>query len=249
MKTQRPILMIIILVLFVSMACKTLVSAPELTPTLVEATPVQASPVPQPEQPTETVKTVSPYFTEEFDTDPQWDLAVIPDNPDGDIQKSDPESVTTSFSNSHMIFNIPEAWLSAFYMYTKETYDDIRLDMEFDNRGVNSQQISLVCRSDGGDKSYELEVGNDGKWVFKVNRRPVNNGASVAIKAGKGVNNYTMICKGNEISFLFNGVEPKGSPYIDTQAVLGAGNVGIVVTSKRAIPVNVEIDWFKISEP
>jgi hypothetical protein len=148
-----------------------------------------------------------------------------------------------------MIFNLPEEWLSAFYMYTGETYKDVRLDIEFDNKGVNSQQISLVCRSDGGDKSYELEVGNDGKWVFKVNRRAVNNGASTAIKTGKGINHYTMFCIQNEISFLFNGVEPKGSPYVDTQAVLGAGNVGFVVTAKRAVPVNVEIDWFQVSEP
>jgi hypothetical protein len=92
-------------------------------------------------------------------------------------------------------------------------------------------------------------VGNDGKWVFKVNRRVVNNGASTAIKTGKGINHYTMLCVGDEISFLFNGVEPKGSPYVDTQAGLGAGNVGFVITAKRAVPVAVEIDWFQVSEP
>lgn len=249
MKTNRPVLMIVTLILSVSLACNAVMGAPETpVPTAKE------SPMIQTEAPAKAISTETPtavedsYFTEEFDADPKWDLAVIPDNPDSG-EKSDPESVTIAFSNSHMIFNIPEEWLSAFYMYTEETYKDVRLDIEFDNQGVNSQQISLVCRSDGGDKSYELEVGNDGKWVFKVNRRAVNNGASTAIKVGKGVNHYTMFCIGDEVSFLFNGVEPKGSPYADTQAGLGAGNVGFVVTAKRAVPVNVEIDWFKVSEP
>jgi hypothetical protein len=250
MKVQRPFLAVIALILFVSMACKTLLG-PRGTATPEEE---PQSPTPQATRtarPTETAQATegSPYFTEEFDTDPKWKLAVIPDNPTNGQPKSDPESVKIAFSDSHMVFNIPESWLSVFYTYTEETYKDVRLDIEFDNRGVNSQQISLVCRSDLNDKSYEVEVGNDGKWVFKVNRRIVSNGASTAIKTGKGINQYTMICKGNEITFLFNGVKPKGSPYVDTQVALGAGHVGLVVTSKKAVPVDVELDWYQISEP
>jgi hypothetical protein len=252
MKTKKNILIIVTLVLFVSLACNAVMGTPETSLPEVEASPViQTEPtIKAAPTATETPAATDGYFTEEFNTDPKWDLAVIPDEPDNNQQaKSDPESVTTTFSDSHMIFNIPEAWLSAFYMYTDAEYKDVRLDIEFDNQGVSSQQISLVCRSDGGDKSYEVEVGNDGKWVFKVNRRIVNNGASIAIKTGKGINHYTMICVRNEITFLFNGEEPKGSPYIDTQAGLGAGNVGFIVTAKRAVPVNVEIDWFQVSEP
>ncbi len=249
MKTKGIVLSIVTSVLFISLACNAVMGTPETPLPKVEVSPVVSQTEPPTHVvPTETPVIAEPYFTEEFDADPQWNLAVIPDSPDSG-EKSDPESVTTAFSNSHMTFNIPEEWLSAFYIYTVETYKDVRLDIEFDNQGVNSQQISLVCRSDGGDKSYELEVGNDGKWVFKVNRRAVNNGASTAIKVGKGINHYTMFCKGNEISFLFNGVEPKGSPYVDNLAGLGAGNVGFVVTSKRAVPVNVEIDWFQVSKP
>ncbi len=254
MKVHRPILMLITLVLFVSLACTALLGTPE-TETPTETNPFQVEALStQKEQateaaPTETPLPPSPYFTEEFDTDPQWDLVVVPDKTDNNRNPSDPKSVTTTFSNSRMIFHMPENWLSAFYTYTKETYEDVRLDLEFENQGVNSQQISLVCRSDGGDNSYELEVGNDGKWVFKVNRRPVSNGASVAIKTGKSINHYTMFCIGDEISFSFNGVEPKGSPYVDRQARLGAGYVGLVITAKRAIPVDVQIDWFQISEP
>lgn len=247
MKVQRPFLAIVALTVFVSMACK-FFSGLQAT-----ATPA-ASPTPQATRtarPTETAQATeeSIFFTEEFDTDPKWDLVIVADSPPTGQSKSDPESVVLDFSDSSMIFKIPESWLSVFYTYTEETYKDVRLDIEFDNRGVNSQQISMACRSDLGDKSYELEVGNDGKWVFKVNRRIVSNGGSVAIKTGKGINQYTMICKGNEISFFFNGVEPKGSPYTDTQTALGPGHIGLVVTSKRAVPVDIAINWYKISEP
>ena len=256
MKTQRPFLVLFALFFFVSLACQTVLGtakeeASTEAPVLLEeeeiSTPVVETQAPEEEE-TEASDAKSLYFTEEFESDPEWNLAVIPDNPDP-TKQSDPESVTTKFSDSNMIFNIPEVWLSAFYMYTGETYENVRLDIEFRNRGVNSQQVSLVCRSDLGDKSYELEVSNDGRWVFKVNRRIVHNGASEAIKIGKTTNHYTMLCVDNEISFFFNDVEPKGSPFIDNEAVLGAGNVGFVVTAKKAIPVDVDINWFQVSEP
>ena len=265
MKVQRPFLMIVALVLSVSLACSTVTggtSQPEAAegPDAAAAdtnpspqTPPEVLPSATRAQPTEVVPTEtplppSPYFTEEFDVDPRWDLEVVKDETNAKQVDSDPESVTVKFSNSRMIFNIPEEWLSAFYTYTGETYEDVRLDIEVENRGVSSQQVSLVCRSKG-DKSYEVEVSSNGKWIFKLNRRQIINGASAAIKTGKETNQYTLICVDNEITFLFNGVEPKGSPFIDSQAVLGAGDVGFVVTSKRAIPVDVEVDWFKITEP
>lgn len=266
MKAQRPFVMIVALILLVSLACSTLTggaSQPEAVeePDAAAAntnpspqTPPEVLPSATPEQATEVVPTdtpasAGPYFTEEFDSDPEWDYIAVKDETNAKQVDSDPKSVTTKFSNGRMIFNIPEEWLSAFYTYTGETYEDVRLDMQFDNRGVSSQQVSLFCRDDGVDKSYEIEAGNDGKWVFKVNRRQVINGNSTAIKTGKETNQYTLICKGNEVTFLFNGVEPKGSPFVDNQAVLGPGNVGFIVTSKRAIPVDVEIDWLQISEP
>ncbi|HMZ06168.1 MAG TPA: hypothetical protein PK078_01010 [Anaerolineales bacterium] len=265
MKAQRPFVMIVALILLVSLACSTLTggaSQPEAVeePDAAAAdtnpspqTPPEVLPSATPEQATEVVPTdtpasTGPYFTEEFDSDPQWDYIAVKDETNAKQVDSDPESVTTKFSNGRMIFNIPEEWLSAFYTYTGETYEDVRLDMEVENRGVSAQQVSLVCRS-SGDKSYEIEVSSNGKWIFKLNRRQVINGASTAIKTGKETNQYTLICKGNEVTFLFNGTEPKGSPFIDNQAALGAGNVGFVVTSKRAIPVDVEITWFKVSEP
>ena len=83
MKTNRPVLMIVTLILSVSLACNAVMGAPETpVPTAKE------SPMIQTEAPAKAISTETPtavedsYFTEEFDADPQWDLAVIPDNPD-----------------------------------------------------------------------------------------------------------------------------------------------------------------------
>jgi len=109
----------------------------------------------------------------------------------------------------------------------------------------------LLCQfSDEG--WYEWSVQSDGRWeLYAVSDgyKRMHNGASNYIKQGKDVNEYAMICEGNEISFFVNGVEPKGSPYVDRTYSLRGGNVGFSVSSLRAIPVLIEVDWFKISEP
>lgn len=253
MKANHPFAFVIALFLFTSLACETLLWSAEI-PAATEPLPTDKPLSTVEPSATKAVKTdtptpISPYFTEDFDSDPQWELTVTKDETNAKRVDSDPDSVTIDFSDSYIIFNIPESSLSAFYLYKKETYDDVRLDMEVENWGVNSQLVSLVCRSGSDNKSYELEVGSDGRWIFKVNQRMVSNGASTAIKVGKETNQYTMICVGNEISFFFNGVEPKGSPYLDYRTTLPDGNVGLVVTSKKAVPVNVGINWFKISKP
>lgn len=252
MKASYPFPFVIALMLTsTSLACNALFGAS----TSAETRTATAKPSPS-AQPTATrdVRTdtptpVSPYFTEEFDSDPRWDVYVVKDETAAHRVDSDPDSVTIDLSDGYMTFNIPESSLSAFYLYRNETYGDVRLDMEVENRGVSSQLVSLVCRDDSNGKSYEIEAGSDGRWIFKVNQRMVSNGASTAINVGKATNVYTLICVGGEISFLFNGVEPKGSPYLDYRDALPDGNVGFVVTSRKAVPVDVAINWFKISQP
>ncbi|MBI3151494.1 MAG: hypothetical protein HYZ21_05145 [Chloroflexi bacterium] len=249
MKSLRPIVFIVGLILVVSLACVGLSNN--------EPTVAPQQPVVQQEQPTEVppteipsteapVASSGPFFTEEFDSDPQWYYEVIKGN-----EKSDPETVSYEFDSSRMIFEIPEEALFAYYIYQGHTYDSVRLDIKVENRGVNTQQVSLVC-SFSDDGWYEWAVQSDGRWeLYAVSDgyHRMHNGASNFIKQGKDVNEYGMICDNNEISFFVNGEEPKGSPYTDRKYALRDGNVGFSISSLRAIPVLIEVDWFKISEP
>lgn len=244
MKAFRPFFFFAGLVLIVSLACGGTVSnEPTVAPQEPIVQPDQPTPIPPTEAP---VVSAGPYFTEEFDSDPQWHYEIIKGN-----DKSDPESVSYKFESSRMIVEIPEEALFAYYIYEGQTYENVRLDIKVENRGVNSQQVSLICNF-GDNAWYEWAVQSDGRWeLFAVSDgyHRMHNGASNFIKQGKDVNEYAMSCVDNEISFFVNGEEPKGSPYIDRQYALRGGNVGFSISSLRAIPVLIEVDWFKISEP
>lgn len=256
MKPFRPFVFIASLVAIVGLACSAFSSgnqpaAPEQSPQVEVQTeaPVQQNeeePVTGESAPPVAPPSSGPYFTEEFDSDPQWYYEVIQGN-----DSSDPEKATYEFDSGRMIFNIEDPGLFSYYVYEGDEYENVRVDIKVENRGVNTQQVSLLCQvSDEG--WYEWSVQSDGRWeLYAVSDgyKRMHNGASNYIKQGKDVNEYAMICEGNEISFFVNGVEPKGSPYVDRMYSLRSGNVGFSVSSLRAIPVLIEVDWFKISEP
>ncbi|MDX9993368.1 MAG: S1C family serine protease [Anaerolineales bacterium] len=186
------------------------------------------------------------YFVEEFDVDPQWYNEIVQGNSNADV-----EQATYRFDSGKMIFDIGDRQLYSYYLYEAQEYDNVRVDISVDNRGVNSQQVSLICRmSDEG--WYEFAVQSDGLWeLYTVSNgyNRIANGGSTAVKQGKSVNEYTFICKDEKLSFYINGVEPKGSPYMERKYALRRGNVGFAISSLRAIPVKMEVDWFQVSEP
>lgn len=250
MKEFRPFYFIVFLVLIVSLAC-----GGSSTPTAAPIQPQQqqelptAVPVQPQEQPTQEQQQSSdagPFFTEEFDSDPQWYYEVIQDS-----DKSNPDNIKITFDDSLMIFDIPDQFLYAYYIYEGYEYDDVKLTIKLENRGVNSQQVSLVCRN-SGDGWYEWAVQSDGLWYLYAisgGYNLITNGGSNDIKQGKDINEYSMICKDNQISFFINGKEQKGSPYTDRTYGFRKGSVGFAISSLRATPVKIEVDFFEISEP
>ncbi|NTV37898.1 MAG: hypothetical protein HGA82_01695 [Anaerolineales bacterium] len=155
------------------------------------------------------------------------------------------------FSNSRMRIELPEEDLYYYYTYLGQSYDNVRLDLRADNRGVNTNNVSLFCRlSDDG--WYEWSVGSGGDWYLYAVQDGYNllaNGGTNFLKQGKQVNEYSMICKDKLISMFINGEEIKQSPVTDNNYGLRDGSVGFNVSSLAIVPVIVEVDWFKISEP
>jgi hypothetical protein len=252
MKVSRPFFFIIALVLIVSLACGIDFGNEPATQAPPPQQPQQEQPQ-QPQQPTQEQQqqqpqqpSSGPFFTEEFDSDPNWYFEVIQDS-----QDSDPDSVEISFDDSLMIFKIPESFLYAYYIYEGYSYDNVRVDIKVENRGVNSQQVSLVCRV-SEDGWYEFAVQSDGLWyLYAVSGGydRLTNGGSNDINQGKAVNEYSLVCNDDEISFFINGEEPKGSPYRESEYSLREGGVGFSISALRAVPVQIEVDYVKISEP
>lgn len=166
------------------------------------------------------------------------------------------DSLVPSNDNGYLIFDINSKNKWVYVTYDPYEYEDVRLDLSSDNRGVNTQQVSLICRM-GDEGWYEFAVQSDGLWVLyavsMTNSGPqfnlMVNGGSTAIRMGKAVNEYSMICEGDQISFYINGVEPKGSPHTDRKYVLRRGLAGFAVSSLEETPVKIEVDYFQLSQP
>ena len=213
-------------------------------PVVTEAPPTEA-PVVAP--PTE-APVVSKFFTEEFDQDPGSDWAIDILGPGADAHK---DTVKVDFNDGAMRIELPEQDLYYYYTYSGFSYDNVRIDLRADNRGVNSNNISLTCRvSDEG--WYEWSVGSDGLWyLYAVTDKynDIASGGTTFLKLGKEVNEFTMICNDKKISMFVNGQEIKQSPVTDNKFVLREGSVGFNISSINKVPVIVEVQWFKISEP
>ena len=265
MKSLRPVLFLTFILLIVGLACSALSGggAPVQTQPPATAAPVQVTnpPTAEPPQPTEAPVTEAPvatatevpvqvqdFFTEEFDQDPgdNWTVDIL--GPGADANK---DTVKTEFTNGRMRFDIPKDDLYVYYTYTAQTYDNVRIDMRADNRGVNSNNVSLTCRiSDDG--WYEWSVGSDGSWVLYAvtdKYHTITNGGTRLLKQGKAENEYGMVCKDKQISMFVNGQEIKQSPVTDNKYGLREGTVGFNISSLQVTPVIVEVEWFKVSEP
>lgn len=262
MKNLKPLFFFSSLLLIVGLACSALggSSTPAPAQTQAPQQPAATEP-PAPaatEAPTEVPSTAEPaateapaaskFFTEEFDQDPGSDWSVDILGPGADANK---DSAKADFTNGNLRIELPKNDLYYYYTYNGFSYDNVRLDLRADNRGVNTNNVSLTCRV-SKDGWYEWSVGSGGDWYLYAVTDKYNlltNGGTNFLKQGKDVNEYGMVCKDKQISMFINGKEIKQSPVTDNNYGLREGSVGFNVSSLNVTPVIVEVEWFKVSEP
>jgi hypothetical protein len=256
MKSQyRMLFAFVALLLAVSLACNggatpTSVSAPTQPP-IVE--PPVIAPSEQPQEPSPVVteppvdQTSAPdFYTEEFDGDiSNWTYFTSKN----DVSAND-SGIEPVAENNFLVLDLTK-FLNIYVMYEPYTYTNVRLDVRVENRGTNNNNINLVCRS-SEEGWYEVAIANNGLYdiyaydAVKGYSR-LANGGSNKIKAGKEVNEYTFICNERNLILEINGFET--NTYTDNQFVFREGQIGIGASSFRDVPVKVEFDWVKISEP
>jgi len=263
MKTFRPLIFLVILLLIVGMACNALSGGGGDTPSQPQQDPPQATPqqdqdVPDPvgtESPTEEpVSSADEYFTEEFDVNDNWSYFVV-DGSSSSITEEDDPGMQLFTENSLLSFDLSAEGLWVYVTYDPYVYEDVRIDARVVNRGVNNNNVSLICRyTDSG--WYEFNIANNGLyWIYaaevsadgKVGYGLVYNGGSTSIKSGKETNEYTAICNGRTLSLYINGTEAR--TVTDNKYLLTSGQVGISISSFDTLPVAVDVDWVKISQP
>ena len=270
MKPLRPVFFLAAFILLVGLACSAVGGGGEPTqappPTqsvqVVNPTspppPTQAPPT-EPSPPTEAAATEPPvpqsqqFFTEEFDNplSGDWDVLTVTGT-----DKSDPDKVTVEAENGNLVWNFDSEYVYYYLFYNAFDYEDVQLDIRADNRGRNSNSISLICRYDPDIGWYEFNIANSGVYDIsyaevtesgEISYKTIANGGSLAIKQGKEVNEYSITCKGTELALKINGKEVK--TLTEKQYGLRSGQVGVSVSAFDVLPIIIEMDWVKISEP
>jgi len=189
------------------------------------------------------------FYTEEFNTDPNW-LEFMTSGEPRMVEKTvDHGLAVQTFKR--------EGSPPRFYLVNDLlTYSDVKVEAVITNRGNNSNGVGLICRyTDIG--WYEVQFSNSQSFsIYAVdNVGIVSQGYNEVVRidyakeiqSGLSTNTYAMTCKGNVITLFVNGVQVW--EFVDEQFGLGEGSIGISVWSPQKLPLNVNFESVTVSEP
>jgi serine protease Do len=190
------------------------------------------------------------FFTEEFDSNfvsDNWQYFTL--------GKGSDSKLVIQQEQDYMLFDLGDKDLYVYYMYAPYSYDNVAISLSAENRGRNNNNVSLICRMNSeGTQWYEFSVESGGVWYLYAfdgsSNTPYNsvaNGGTNALKQGKEVNEYGMICNDNEISLYINGTELKTIK--ETRYGYNEGLVGFNISSLNVLPITVNVNWFDIAQP
>jgi hypothetical protein len=214
---------------------------------------------PTEEIPTEVVATEEPvsqaqeFFEEQFDNplSGNWDILTVSGSND-----ADPDKVTVEADNGNLVWDFDSEYVYYYLFYNAFEYEDVRLEVRADNRGRNNNSISLICRYDPDVGWYEFNIANNGLYDIlyaeiesdgDIAYNTVANGGSNAINQGMEVNEYAITCQDDELTLFINGDEV--TQIREQRYGLSSGQVGVSVSSFNVLPILIEMDYFRVSEP
>ncbi|MBT3315242.1 MAG: hypothetical protein HN390_11590 [Anaerolineae bacterium] len=257
-RITKPFLFLVGFILIVSLACG--IGTPEepAAPAPVE----EAAPAQPVEQPPTEVPPTEPvaqqFYTETFDGDTtQWTYFLV------DARESVPVRVEEDFGtmfvgteDGRLLYNLESEWQWPYVTYDTYEYDNVRMDVVVENRGVNNNWVSLICRYTQDEGWYEFNIANNGLYNIyhaivrsdgAVIYTEIADGGSNKIKAGKETNEYAIVCKDRQLELYINGYETRILE--ENNYALRDGLIGIGVASRDILPVKLEVDSITISQP
>lgn len=256
LKAGRLFRFVVMILVLVSMACVCSNVIPTQEP---DAPPANTEPPQAPEQPqqeeteppSEPSEPFAPsaqeFFKEEFEGDlSNWSQYVDSNGTEGNTKEAD-----IYVEDGRLVFDFGK-WLIGYIFYEPFEYTDVRIDVGFENRGTNVNNVLLFCRfSEEGH--YLVNIASSG--LYKINAfdgskgvyAKIADGGSTKIRPGKESNEFGLVCRDRDLILYINGVETRR--YTDNQFVFKKGLVGFGVASENQVPVKLEFDWVEISEP
>ncbi len=266
MKPLRPVLFFTALIMLVGLACSALGGADPTQPPPPTQEPQQVLPTEAPPEPTEVPPTEElpapteppapqseQFFEEQFDSplSGNWDILTVTGT-----DEADPEKVTVESENGNLVWNFDSEYVYYYIFYNAFEYEDVELSLRADNRGRNNNSISLICRYDPDIGWYEFNIANNGLYDIlyaevqndgDISYNRVANGGSNAINQGMDVNEYSITCEDDELTLEINGDEVISMA--ERRYGLRSGQVGVSVSSFNVLPILIDMDWIRVSEP
>jgi len=181
------------------------------------------------------------FYIEEFDSD-------IVSNWSWFTTNGDENNFDLYTENGRLVFDINGTDLYTYFVYDPWFYTNVRVDAKAENRGKNTNNVSLLCRATD-EGWYEFSIANDGLWwiwAYDGTYTSLANGGSTNLNMGKGINEFTITCYDNTLSLYINGVLAKSIE--DNRFAFREGQIGIGVSSFDVLPIIVEFEWVVIGE-
>ena len=167
---------------------------------------------------------------------------------DQDDPNAEPQ-YTIEQERGSLKFLLESPWQYVYYLYTPHTYENVRIDYEVENKGVNSNNVGLVCRyTDYG--YYEFIATSGGYYsimrYYEDGNKELAAGGIKSIRFGREKKNqFTAVCDEEYLTFIVNDVE---IAHVHDDEI-SEGLAGINVSAEDVVPVQIEINWIQISEP
>jgi hypothetical protein len=273
----KPFFFVAMLVLTVSLACGidfgTQTAEPVPTPIIQPSSQVVPSPAEVQPSPVPPTSQAEQFFTEEFNgasgspltgssscapqaTCPSsvmqnWNYFIVKG-----ADEAKESGLSLKVASGFLTLDINSRFLYTYLVYTAQTYQNVTVEVRAENRGVNNNNVSLICRYSPTEGWYEFNIANNGLYNIyavtftskgKVVYNYLTNGGSNNIKQGKDVNEYKITCQDRTLSLYINGDET--NTFTDNKYVLREGQIGFSVSSFNVLPAKVDVDWIKVSQP
>lgn len=254
-KTLKPFIFLIAIIALVSLACLGSSETPTPAPPPVTQAPQQPA---QPDPTEPPAPAAQEFFTEEFDAgNDNWSFFVVDGSKIVPVFADDDLDDSSLYAEDGLlIFDLADKFKWVYAFYDPYEYKNVSLEVVSENRGVNNNNVSLICRYTEDEGWYEFNIANNGLYDIyhaivnpegKVVYTPLADGGSNKVKQGKEINTYAITCEDRTLTMYINGIETRQLD--DNRFVLRDGQVGVSVSSFDKLPVKVKIDSVEISEP
>jgi hypothetical protein len=185
------------------------------------------------------------YFTEEFDGDlSSWTYFMM---------HGDENNMDLYTDQGNLVFDLRGEEQYVYLLYDEYYYSEVMIEALAENRGKNTNNVSLICNYTDQYGWYEFSVSNGGMWVIWAYSEidggyaVLDSGGSTHVNMGKDSNYYTAVCVGNQLQLYINGYET--ASITDNRYNLSEGQVGVGVSSFDVTPIRVDFDYFAIMYP